>query len=52
MFGISGKTRVYAFRLTNEVAEILERRVQRSKRWKNVQSYIRERIENDALRKR
>ena len=47
----SRKTKPVAFRLTNEVIEILERRVAKG-RWEKLSDYIRDRITTDALRKR
>jgi len=52
MAGTSNKTKAVALRLSNEVYEVLERRVARSNKWDKVSEYIKTRITSDALRKR
>lgn len=51
MPNISSKTKAIATRIDIEVWNIIERRLKKSSQYKNVNEYIRKRIEYDTLRK-
>lgn len=53
MPNVSSKTKTIAFRVPNEVYDIIRRRIARSKlRWQTVNEYTKDRVIYDAKRKR